>query len=230
MSVSQLEVWTGWAVRQHPWQRSHPSFCASGRVPGRRAPRISVCVQWCRRPVPLPFFSDGDPADYSAGKVFRFTGDCPWYVTDCPSVSTFSISPRYMIGIFSLRRKSTARSPFARRNRYRAEVLGRTRIDRWLKTVAGSTVNATITTWGGTFVVITADFDRAKSRFLIATQPLENGHTLCEGIVFAKRRGNRAARLPPDSHPLVLGAAPILHAAHRKRPIGCARLVRIRRR
>jgi hypothetical protein len=64
-------------------------------------------------------------------------------------------------------------------------------------------VNASITTWGGTFVVITADFARARSRFLITTQPLENGHTLCEGIVFARRHRNPAVRLFVDH--LVLG-------------------------
>lgn len=143
---------------------------------------------------PLPFFSDDDPADYSAGKVFRFTGDCPWYVT-----TAHGFDLQHFDAVHDRRLLAPPEidcpSPFARRNRYRAEVLGRTRMDRWLKTVAGPTVNASITTWGGTFVVITADFDRARSRFLIATQPLENGHTLCEGIVFAKRRGNPAARL-----------------------------------
>ncbi len=143
---------------------------------------------------PLPFFIDGDPADYTAGKVFRFTGDCPWYVT-----TAHGFDLQHFDAVHDRRLLAPPEidcpSPFARRNRYRAEVLGRTRTDRLLKAVAGSTVNASITTWGGTFVVITADFDRAQSRFLIATQPLENGHTLCEGIVFAKRRGNAAARV-----------------------------------
>ena len=37
---------------------------------------------------------------------------------------------------------------------------------------------------------MTADFKRARSRFLIATRPLENGKTLCEGIVFTRRSHN----------------------------------------
>ena len=41
---------------------------------------------------------------------------------------------------------------------------------------------------------ITGDFGRARSRFLMVTRPLENGHTLCEGIVLA----------PRPSHPVAL--------------------------
>lgn len=36
-------------------------------------------------------------------------------------------------------------------------------------------------------MLMTADFPRAYSRFLIATQPLDDGRTLCEGIVFMRR-------------------------------------------
>jgi phenylpropionate dioxygenase-like ring-hydroxylating dioxygenase large terminal subunit len=143
---------------------------------------------------PLPFFFDGDAAEYSAGKVFRFTGDCPWYVT-----TAHGFDLQHFEAVHDRRLLAPPEidcpAPFARRNSYRAEVLGRTTVDRWLKTIAGSTVQASITTWGGTFVVIAADFDRAHSRFLIATQPLENGHTLCEGIVFVRRHRNPAVRL-----------------------------------
>jgi hypothetical protein len=55
-------------------------------------------------------------------------------------------------------------------------------------------VEITITNWGGTFVVITGDFDRARSRFIIVTRPLDAGRTLCEGIVFAPKAGNPLAR------------------------------------
>jgi len=35
--------------------------------------------------------------------------------------------------------------------------------------------------------VITADFGRVRSGFLMAMQPLEDGQTLCQGIVYARR-------------------------------------------
>jgi hypothetical protein len=43
---------------------------------------------------------------------------------------------------------------------------------------------------------MTADFKRAHSCFLIATRPLEDGKTLCEGIVFARRTHNLLKRWP----------------------------------
>ena len=52
------------------------------------------------------------------------------------------------------------------------------------------TVGISLTVWGGTFVCITGDFGRERSRFLMVTRPLENGHTLCEGIVLARRPAN----------------------------------------
>jgi hypothetical protein len=62
-----------------------------------------------------------------------------------------------------------------------------------LRATAGRFVEITITVWGGTFVCITGDFERARSRFLMITRPLENGHTMCEGIVFAPRPANPLA-------------------------------------
>ena len=55
-----------------------------------------------------------------------------------------------------------------------------------LRRFAGKTAEITISVCGGTFVMVTGDFGRAQSRFVIAAQPLEDGQTLCEGIVFAR--------------------------------------------
>jgi phenylpropionate dioxygenase-like ring-hydroxylating dioxygenase large terminal subunit len=199
----------------HNWHYGPDGVCA--RVPG--SPHIPSFARQASYPVmerhgylfvfngptalfPLPFFDDGAPSDYTAGKAFSFTGDCPWYVT-----TAHGFDLQHFDAVHDRRMLAPPEIddpvPFARRNRYRAEVLGRTILDRWLRTIAGPTVNASITTWGGTFVVITADFARARSRFLITTQPLENGHTLCEGIVFARRHRNPAVRLFVDH--VVLG-------------------------
>jgi hypothetical protein len=43
-------------------------------------------------------------------------------------------------------------------------------------------------------MLMTADFKRAHSCFLIATRPLEGGKTLCEGIVFTRRTHNPLKR------------------------------------
>ena len=54
---------------------------------------------------------------------------------------------------------------------------------------AGRTVKTTLTVWGGTFAVITADFERVRSGFLMATEPLEDGRTMCHGIVLGRPAG-----------------------------------------
>lgn len=143
---------------------------------------------------PLPFFFEANPDDFSAGKIFSYVTDCNWFTTVAHGFDT-----QHFDAVHD--RKLTAPPqidcphPFARRNRYHAEVLGRTRLDQFLKIFAGRTVEITITNWGGTFVVITGNFERTRSRFITTTQPLDGGRTLCEGIVFVPRLKNPLARM-----------------------------------
>ena len=138
---------------------------------------------------PLPFFLGENGDDYAAGRVFRYEADCPWFVN-----SAHAFDRQHFDAVHDRRLLAPPEidcpAPFARRNRYCAEVLGRTPLDRVLRVAAGKTVAISLTVWGGTFVCITGDFDRAHSRFFMITRPLENGHTLCEGIVFAPRPAN----------------------------------------
>ncbi len=142
---------------------------------------------------PLPFFFDANPDDFSAAKIFSYVSDCTWFVNAAHGYDTQhfdAVHDRKLIAPSQI----DCPHPFARRNRYRAGVVGGTKLDKLLKTFAGPTVAISITNWGGTFVVIPGDFDRAHSRFIIATQPLDGGKTLCEGIVFAPRQKNLVAR------------------------------------
>src|ERR1051326_1625355 len=142
---------------------------------------------------PLPFFLGENPEDFSAGTVFSYVSDCTWFVNAAHGYDTQhfdAVHDRKLLAPPAI----DCPSAFARRNRYRAEVLGRTKLDKILRIAAGQTVEITITNWGGTFVVIAGDFERAHSRFIIATQPLDGGKTLCEGIVFAPRAKNPLVR------------------------------------
>jgi nitrite reductase/ring-hydroxylating ferredoxin subunit len=147
-----------------------------------------------RQPLfPLPFFFDADPDDCSAGKPFRYVADCTWYMNTAHGFDTQhfeAVHERKLVAPPMV----DCPSLFARRNRYRAEVVGQTVFDRLLRIFAGRMVDITITVWGGTFVLITADFDRIHSGFLMATLPLDETHTLCEGIVFTRRSRNRLVR------------------------------------
>jgi nitrite reductase/ring-hydroxylating ferredoxin subunit len=138
---------------------------------------------------PLPFFIDERAEDYVAGRVFRYEADCPWFVN-----SAHAFDRQHFDAVHDRRLLAPPEidcpAPFSRRNRYRAEVLGRTGLDRVLRFGAGRLVEISLTVWGGTFVCITGDFERARSRFLMITRPLENGHTVCEGIVLAQHPAN----------------------------------------
>ncbi len=138
---------------------------------------------------PLPFFLGENAEDYVAGRLFSYVADCSWFVN-----SAHAFDRQHFDAVHDRRLLAPplidCPAPFARRNRYRAEVLGRTPLDRALRMGAGQMVDISLTVWGGTFVCITGDFGRARSRFLMVTRPLENGHTLCEGIVLARRPAN----------------------------------------
>jgi aminopyrrolnitrin oxygenase len=142
---------------------------------------------------PLPFFFGADPSDFLAGKVFRYRADCAWYMTTANAfdMQHFScVHGRDLIDQCHV----DCPAPVARRNRYRAAIVGHSRCDGLLRSFVGRTVDVSITCWGGTFLLMTADFKRAHSCFLIATRPLDDGTTLCEGMVFTRRSQNPLAR------------------------------------
>jgi nitrite reductase/ring-hydroxylating ferredoxin subunit len=135
---------------------------------------------------PLPFFFDERPEDLTAGVPFRFAAGCTWYMFAAHAfdVQHFaSVHDRELVGPPAI----DCPAPFARRNRYTARVRGATVYDRLLRWFVGRQVDISITTWGGTLFYLTGHFGRAVSRFLIAARPLEDGTTLADGIVYARR-------------------------------------------
>jgi nitrite reductase/ring-hydroxylating ferredoxin subunit len=145
---------------------------------------------------PLPFILDADPGDFVAGKTFRYVADCNWYMNSAHAFDTqhfSSVHDRKLLASPSM----DCPAPYARRNSYHAEVIGKSIFDRILRVVAGRIVNITLTIWGGNMAVITAGFERVRSGFLMAMQPLENGKTLCQGIIYARRSRNLLRTFTP---------------------------------
>ncbi len=137
---------------------------------------------------PLPFFFGEYPTDYVGGGFFRYVADCSWYMNAAHAFDMqhfASVHERELIGPPEV----DYPAPFSRRNRYLAKVVGRSVFDRLLRRFVGKTVEITISVSGGAFLMVTGNFGRAHSRFIIAAQPLEDGQTLCEGIVFARSTG-----------------------------------------
>ena len=183
----------------HHWRYGCDGVCAS--VPGqaqvppfarlRTYPAVERhgCVFFFngREPLfPLPFFLGEDPEDYAAAQPFRYVADCTWYMNSAHAFDRqhfAAVHDRELLAPPAI----DCPAPYARRNSYPAKVVGGSPADRILRIVAGRTVRTTLTIWGGTFAVITADFERVPSGFLMAMEPMEDGRTLCHGVVCARR-------------------------------------------
>jgi nitrite reductase/ring-hydroxylating ferredoxin subunit len=150
---------------------------------------------------PLPFCFGERSEDFVGGEPFRYVADCTWYMNashgfDTPHFQT--VHDRKLLAPPVI----DCPAPYARRTRYRAEVVGETIYDRLLRPFAGRIVDTSLTIWGGNFLVVTARFERVESRFLMTMLPLPGEKTLCEGIVFVRRSRNPMVRRL--LHPLAL--------------------------
>lgn len=142
---------------------------------------------------PLPFFFGERPEEFTRGAPVEFVAGCTWFMVAAHGYDTQhfeTVHGRKLHGPLAV----DCPSPFARRSTYTADIIGEAYYDRLLRRFAGPTVKISITTWGGTLVLITGTFARAISRFMIALQPLEDATTRCQVIVFAKRSDNPVAR------------------------------------
>jgi hypothetical protein len=141
---------------------------------------------------PLPFFFDASPEDYVAAKPVEFTADCTWYM-----VAAHGYDSQHFETVHSRRLHAPlvvdCPTPFARRSTYTADVLGNAYYDRLLRRLAGPTVRISITTWGGTIVLITGHFANATSQFMICLRPVEGVKTECQVIPFGRKAHNRVA-------------------------------------
>lgn len=142
---------------------------------------------------PLPFVFDASPDDFVAAKPVVFTADCTWYM-----VAAHGYDSQHFETVHSRRLHAPivvdCPAPFARRSTYTADVLGNAYYDRLLRRFAGKAVTISITTWGGTVVVITGKFARATSQFMICLKPIEDDKTECTVIPLARRMQNPVAR------------------------------------
>lgn len=135
----------------------------------------------------FPTFDGGLPSDWVASRPFSFIAKTPWW-----SVTGQAFDIHHFLNIHDRRLLEAplidSPTPFARRNRYKAEIVPRHWRDRVLARVLGGTVSASLVIWGGTFAAIVSRFRSATSRFFFITCPLSEEETLCQGIVFGPRR------------------------------------------
>ena len=176
-----------------PCTREIPAFARQRRYPAVERHGLVFFFNGCEPLFPLPFFLGESSDDFIASRPYVFVANCTWYMVAAHGydIQHFdTVHARILVAPPVI----DCPSRFARRTSYTAEVTGRTIWDRLLRRFAGPTVDITITTWGGTLVVLTGTFRRARSYFMIATRPLDDGKTLCEVFVFARRSANPLVR------------------------------------
>lgn len=142
---------------------------------------------------PLPFFEGCDPNQFVRGRPFRFTADFPWYL-----LVGNAFDDQHFQTVHDRRLLEPAAvdlpSRYARRIRYRAEITGDSIFDRLLRPGVGGTVDISITSCGGAYVLVTGRFARAKSYILICSRPQSRDHLEVDVIVFAPRIRSPALR------------------------------------
>jgi len=143
---------------------------------------------------PLPFFAGCDPQHYVPGSPFQIAGDAPWFML---ASNGFDGTHFAKVHDRQLLRPPTVDrpAPFACRFSYSAQVSGRSVADRFIRTCLGPTVDVTITNWGGSVTLVTADFQRARSLILMVTRPAGPSQSMLDIVVFAPRRSSLPGRL-----------------------------------
>src|SRR5262245_15608905 len=135
---------------------------------------------------PLPSFSAVSDDDLVAARPARFVADTSWYMVAAHGYDERhfeTVHSRRLLAPLTVDRPAT----YARRSRYMAEIVGNQYYDRFLRSRMSHTVSISITTWGGTLVMISGDFGSVKSLFMIALEPLNDQQTLCSVVVFKQR-------------------------------------------
>ena len=99
--------------------------------------------------------------------------------------------------------------PFSRRIRMTFRVVGHSISDRLLRCWIGDRVGVSITSWGGTVLIVTADFRHARSQMLSFIEPLDAEHSIQNVLVYANKLRLRTLGWLLD--PFRLGVAPLFH-------------------
>ena len=142
---------------------------------------------------PLPFFEGTQPEAFRRGRPFEFTADLSWHM-----VVANGFDEQHFQSVHDRRLLEppdvTCLTPWSRRVRYRAEVVGDSIYDAVLRHTVGQTVEISITSCGGPLVLVTGKFKRTCSYLMICIQPLELRKVRVVVTVFAPRSRHRALR------------------------------------
>jgi nitrite reductase/ring-hydroxylating ferredoxin subunit len=137
----------------------------------------------------LPFFFGEDWTKFISGKPFFINLPCSWYM-----MGSHAFDQRHLELVHSRRLSAPLQvdypHPYGRRGSHVSAVEGHNIFDRLIRLLAGDKVAISMTPIGGTFVLVTGDFKKVKSRFFLMGVPKEDGSTDLHGLVFARKSGH----------------------------------------
>ena len=145
----------------------------------------------------MPFYDGRLPDDLLPAAPFDATVGLPWYMV---AANGFDLQhfraahDRTLIGEPIVERIA----PFARRITARFAVTGQGVRDRLTRRFSGPEVTMTVTSWGGTIVLVTAEFRRTTSYGMVCITPIGADRSHLRTIVWVPRRSGAIARALVD--------------------------------
>jgi hypothetical protein len=153
-------------------------------------------VLFCNAPVapfPMPFYENRAPDDLLAAEPFEMAAPMPWYMAGANAFDEqhFRVAhDRTLVGSPTV----DTPAPFARRISADYDVTGASVRDRLTRRFSGPRVRMSATVWGGTVVLVTAQFRRTTSYGMVFVRPAGAGRSHLTTIVWVPRRRGGAAR------------------------------------
>jgi nitrite reductase/ring-hydroxylating ferredoxin subunit len=145
----------------------------------------------------LPFFDGVTPDQLLPAKPFELMADVPWYFIGANGfdIQHFRMAhDRTLLG----QPEVTSPSPFARRIVAKFSVSGNSYQDRLTRLIAGPGVTMDVTVWGGTLILVRAEFRRTTSFGIFNVLPIDTNRTRGRVIVWVKRSHSVLGRLAFD--------------------------------
>lgn len=142
---------------------------------------------------PLPFFADCDPDDFISSRPFSVVLDCPWYL-----VGANAFDQQHFRAAHDRRLVAPpvvdCPGPYSRRATGTFDVCSDSLQDRITRRLAGPQVTLSSTDYCGTMLFTTATFSKTRSYGSVCTEPLADGKTRVNVIVYVPRSKSSLAR------------------------------------
>lgn len=145
----------------------------------------------------LPFFEGMSPDQLVPARPFELIAETPWYFVGANGFDIQHFRMAHDRTLLDAPHVSSP-SPFARRVVAEFEVSGNSFQDRLTRCFAGPRVTMDVTVWGGSLILVRAQFARTTSFGILNVLPIDSQRTRARVIVWVRRSRAALARLSFD--------------------------------